>query len=572
MALDLGRRRLQAAATAARMSGRRVPSVVIVGGGLSGLGAAIQLLRSGVTDVTIIEQSDGVGGTWRDNTYPGSGCDVPSHLYSFSFAPKSDWSRRFAEQPEILGYAESCVQRFGLAPHLRLSTTVRQADFDEESGRWRLTVSSADSTAGSGVGGAADDADTEQLQCDAVIFACGQLNRPSVPDLSGLDSFAGPSWHSARWDHSVDLSGKDVAVIGNGASAVQFVPAVAETARSLTIYQRSANYVAPKADRVYTPRQHWLLQHVRSYELAYRWWIYWTLEARWLAFRRDSWASRRFRTLLSEGIRDGVVSDRLPELLVVPDYPVGCKRILISNDWYPAIMRQNVETVGVPLDRVEPDAIVTTDGQRRATDAIIFGTGFRTTDFLADIPVFGRGGASLASVWGQGARAYRGTSVAGFPNCFVLYGPNTNLGHNSILFMVERQLNLVLQALALQTEASGASGTDSTGTVEVTSAAFDRDDARIQRLMAGTVWVGSCRSWYKNASGRVTNNWPTWTLRYWRDTLRLNREDVIVRPVRSSGSGGRRIPLAVRTADNAADSAGAPVAASTAAPTTAGQS
>ncbi|MGO9028271.1 MAG: flavin-containing monooxygenase [Acidimicrobiales bacterium] len=512
MALDIGHRRLKRAVATARRHGRHLPSVVIVGGGLSGLGAAIQLVRSGITDFTIVERSDGVGGTWRDNTYPGSGCDVPTHLYSFSFAPKSDWSRRFAEQPEILTYAEACVQRFGLAPHLRLRTTVRGAAFDEGTARWRLAVGTP-------------DGEVEELVADAVVFACGQLNRPAVPDLAGLESFAGPHWHSARWDHRVDLSGKRVAVVGNGASAVQFVPPVAGVAESLTIYQRSANYVTPKSDRVYGPRQHWLLQHVRAYELAYRWWIYWTLEARWVAFRQDSWAGRKLRAMMTKGIRAGVVSDRLPEAVVVPDYPVGCKRILMSNDWYPAILRSNVETVAVPIDHVDPGAVVTADGRRRPADVLIFGTGFHTTDFLSEIPVTGRGGVSLASVWRHGARAYRGTSVAGFPNLFVLYGPNTNLGHNSILFMVERQLNLVLQALALQADAAGA---ESSGTVEVTGAAFDREDSRIQRLMAGTVWVSACHSWYKDAAGRVTNNWPTWTVRYWRDTLRLDRRDVTV--------------------------------------------
>jgi cation diffusion facilitator CzcD-associated flavoprotein CzcO len=526
MALDIGHRRLRRAVTAAERAGRRVPSVVIVGGGLSGLGAAIQLLRSGVTDVTIVEQSDGVGGTWRDNTYPGSGCDVPSHLYSFSFAGKRDWSRRFAEQPEILTYAEACVSDFGLASHLRFNTTVRETAFDEDNAVWRVTVATPDGA-------------MEELEADAVVFACGQLNRPSVPDLVGLESFAGSNWHSARWDHRVDLSGKRVAVVGNGASAVQFVPPVAEVAETVTVYQRTPNYVAPKADRVYGPRQHWLLHHLRAYQLAYRWWIYWSLEARWFVFRRDSWAGRKLRALLTQGIRDGVVSDRLPEPVVVPDYPPGCKRILISNDWYRALFRPTVETVTEPIDRIEPGAVVTADGHRRPADVLIFATGFHTTDFLADISVTGRGAVSLASVWERGARAYRGTSVAGFPNLFVLYGPNTNLGHNSILFMVERQLNLVLQALALQTDAGD---TASTGTVEVTSEAFQREDTRIQRLMAGTVWLGPCRSWYKDAAGRVTNNWPTWTVAYWWETLRLATRDLTVQksPTRRRSPTARR--------------------------------
>ncbi len=232
MALDIGRRRLERAVRVARLEGRTMPHVVIVGGGLSGLAMGMQLVRSGTRDFTIVEQSNGVGGTWRDNTYPGSGCDVPSHLYSFSFSPKSDWTRRFAEQPEILSYAEECVRRFGLGPHLRLGTTVRSAAFDDEAGRWRLTLVTA--------GG------SEVVEADTVVFACGQLNRPHVPEFEGLASFAGPSWHSAQWDHGCDLTGRRVAVIGTGASAIQFVPPVSERAGQVTLFQRSPNYVAPK--------------------------------------------------------------------------------------------------------------------------------------------------------------------------------------------------------------------------------------------------------------------------------------------------------------------------------------
>ena len=536
MALDIGRRRLERAARAARGRGRPTPSVVIVGGGLSGLAAGIQLLRSGVSTFSIIEQSDGVGGTWRDNTYPGSACDVPSHLYSFSFFPKSDWSRRFADQAEILSYAESCVDHHGLGSHLRLRTTVERADFDEHDGRWHLTLSSDD-----GPG---------SVTADAVIFACGQLNRPYVPDLEGLSGFAGPWWHSARWDHAVDLTGLSVGVVGSGASAIQFVPPVASQARRLTIFQRSPNYVGPKKDRAYSRRIRRLLERSAPVERAYRWWIYWSLEMRWLWFRKDSWLGRKLGDLFRKGIRSDVVSERLPEESVVPDYPIGCKRILISNDWYPALVSANVDVVDSPVVRVEPGAVVTSDGGRHPVDVLIFGTGFSTTDFLAHIAVTGVGGHSLASEWADGARAYLGTVVAGFPNCYLLYGPNTNLGHNSILFMVERQLNLVLQALAVQTEAmaGGPAGTegDAVPRVEVGSDAYHRDDRRTQALMAATVWVSSCHSWYKAASGRVTNNWPSWTVRYWYDTLRLDRDDLGI------------VRAATRPASHAASGAGGP--------------
>jgi len=524
VALDIGRRLLEREARSARSEGRTPPRVLIVGGGLSGLGMAIQLTRSGLVDFTVIEQSDGVGGTWRDNTYPGSGCDVPSHLYSFSFASTSAWTRRFAEQHEILGYAEQLVERFGLGPRLRLQTTVLRVERDEGLDRWRVEVRSPDGT--------------EVLEADTVVFACGQLNRPFVPDLEGLGRFAGPAWHSARWDHRVDLVGKRVAVVGSGASAIQFVPPVADEADAVTIYQRTPNFVGPKKDRAYRALTRRLLDRVGPLALAYRWWIYWSLEFRWIWFRKDSWAGRRLRQLFDRQIRAGVVSDRLPEAAVVPDYPIGCKRILISNDWYPAIMRPHVEVVEVPIDHLEADAVVTADGRRRPADVLIFGTGFSTTDFLAHIPVTGEGGRTLAEEWEDGARAYLGTAVPGFPNCYLLYGPNTNLGHNSILFMVERQLNLVLQALALQTAATRYTEDP---LVAVSPEAYDLDDRRTQRLMAGTAWVADCRSWYKAASGRVTNNWPTWTVRYWYDTLRLRSTELgIVAPARAG---------ATRTAD-----------------------
>jgi cation diffusion facilitator CzcD-associated flavoprotein CzcO len=547
MALDIGRRELRRDVAAARRRGRSTPRVVIVGAGLSGLGFAIQLIRSGVRDFTIVEQSDGVGGTWRDNTYPGSGCDVPSHLYSFSFAPKSDWTRRFAEQPEILDYAEWCVERFRIGPHLRLGTTVLGAEFDEPSGVWNLTVAPRDpdggvgaATAGepgvNGVDGATGEpGGTGVIHADTVIFACGQLNRPFIPDVPGLDRFAGPAWHSARWDHRSDLAGRRVAVVGSGASAIQFVPPVAARAASVTIYQRSPNYVGPKKDRPYSARTRWMLERVPAVERAYRWWIYWILESRWLWFRKDSWAGRQLGRLFIKGIRADVVSERLPEESVVPDYPVGCKRILISNDWYPALMRSTVEVVDRPIDHIESDAVVTVDGQRRPADVLIFGTGFVTTEFLSHIPVTGEGGRRLSDQWARGAHAYRGVAVAGFPNLYLLYGPNTNLGHNSILFMVERQINLILQAVALQTRTStrttartpaAGPGTGMTGRVDITPEAYRRDDERTQEQMAATTWVTGCTSWYKSGSGRVTNNWPTWTVRYWFDTLRLRRSEL----------------------------------------------
>jgi cation diffusion facilitator CzcD-associated flavoprotein CzcO len=557
MALDIGHRVLEREVRSARREGRDLPSVVIVGGGFSGLGFAIQLIRSGIRNFTIIEKSDGVGGTWKENTYPGSGCDVPSHLYSFSFAPKSDWTRRFAGQPEILTYADWLVERYRIGPHLRLGTTVTGAELDESSGAWRVTISPTGRANGAGAATGSDGADgasaggAEEIRADTLIFACGQLNRPHIPDLPGLGEFAGPSWHSARWDHGCDLAGKRVGVVGTGASAIQFVPPVAEAATGLTIFQRTPNYVGPKKDRPYSDRSRWLFEHVPPFERAYRWWIYWTLESRWFWFRKDSWAGRRLGELFAKGIRTDVVSERLPSHAVVPDYPIGCKRILISNDWYPALMRPDVEVVDDPIAHIEADAVVTSDGRRRPVDVLIFGTGFSTTDFLAHIPVTGEGGRSLAEEWAGAPHAYLGTAVPGFPNCYLLYGPNTNLGHNSILFMVERQINLILQALAIQAAGLGERNVPLVG---VDAAAYRRDDERTQRLMASTTWVSGCTSWYKAASGRVVNNWPTWTVRYWYDTLWLKPSDLRVNHTASTaGAASVAVPAQPGAAPRGSD-------------------
>ena len=446
-------------------------------------------------------------------------------LYSFSFAPKRDWTRRYAGQAEILGYAEACVRRFRLEPHLRLRTAVTSADFDEKDGTWRLTLDGAEGTG-------------HELLVDAVVFACGQLNRPHVPHLEGIDSFAGDLWHSARWNHDIDLAGRRVAVVGTGASAIQFVPEVARVAASTTVFQRSPNYVAPKRNPVFGPVRSWLFRSVRPYERAYRWATYWNLEAHWLVFQRDSWFGEQLRRVFAREVTEHVVSERLPAEAVVPDYAAGCKRILLSNDWFPTLLRDDVEVVTEPIDHLVPGGVVTTDGRTHPADVVVFATGFRSTEFLAPIRVAGAGGRLLAEEWSGGASAYLGITVPGFPNCFLLYGPNTNLGHNSILFMVEQQVNYVLQALAAVTRA----GRDrpAGAVVDVSEQAARRQDRRVQRLMEGTAWVGACRSWYKDAAGRVTNNWPTWTLRYWADTVVLRRADVTVGP--SGETAGRRRP------------------------------
>jgi cation diffusion facilitator CzcD-associated flavoprotein CzcO len=474
--------------------------VAILGAGASGIAMAVALKRAGLDRFTIFEKGEGVGGTWRDNTYPGAGCDVPSHMYSFSFAPKADWSRIYSPQSEILAYFEDCAGREGLLPHCRFRTEVESADFDEEAGVWRLRTK-----------------DGEQFAAEILVSAVGQLSRPSYPRLPGLEDFRGKTFHSARWDHGYDLAGKRVAVIGNGASAVQFVPHVAAVAGKLSLFQRSNHWITPRGDRAYTAREKDLFRRFPWFRRLHRGLIYALLEKNFFVFRPGSWMARRMersaRAHLADQVKDPVLRSKL-----TPDYPIGCKRILVGDDYYPALVRDHVEVVTDAIARVTEDAVVTADGREHPVDAIVYGTGFVTTEFLAPLRVRGRGGLRLEDAWKEGAEAYLGVAVAGFPNFFLLYGPNTNLGHNSILYMVETQVRYVMACLRAMQERR-------LRWLDVKAAAMAAYNRALQAALAGTVWAGGCHSWYKNDSGRITNNWADSTLRYrWR-LRRLRLED-----------------------------------------------
>ncbi len=484
-------------------AGASTPRIAILGAGAAGLCMALQLRERGIDSFTIYEKSDGVGGTWRDNTYPGAACDVPSHLYSFSFAPKTDWTRKFPEQPEILEYFESLVDRGDLSGHLRFGTTITAADWDETTATWTLRTEAG-----------------ETFQADVVVSGLGQLNRPKIPDIPGLDSFDGTTFHSARWDHDHDLRGERVAVIGIGASAIQFVPQVAKVARQLTLFQRSVNYVAPKPDRRFRSWEHWLLDHVGPLERAYRASIYWRFESRFSLMRKGSrlgaFMQRAFGARVSK-----MASPDLPVEALVPDYSPGCRRILIANDWYPTLLRPNTTVVTDGIEKITPRGVVAATGQEYPVDTIIFGTGFQTTEFLSPLRVTGRAGQDLNQVWADGARALLGVAVPGFPNLFMLYGPNTNLGHNSILFMIEQQVGYVLQLVDDMV-------LDGVRSVEPTPDAMDRFDAEIAAATSRTVWDEDCSSWYKNEAGRITNNWPDYTVRYRRRMRRPDPADWVI--------------------------------------------
>lgn len=471
---------------------RRV-EVAIIGSGFGGLCMAIRLRRAGIEDFVLLEKEGEPGGCWRDNTYPGAACDVPSHLYSFSFEPKTDWSRRFAPQEEIHDYLRHCAGKYGIRGHIHFHTEVTGAEFDEAAGLWRIHIA----------GG-------RTLEARVLVSACGQLNRPAYPKLQGLERFEGKQFHSARWDHGYPLEGKTVAVIGTGASAIQFVPQIAPRVKQLFLYQRSAPYVLPKPDRAYGQGARALFSRLPVSQLGSRWWTYWQYESRVLAFQGPDWVrkllERRFRKHLERCVPD----PRLREALTPTD-PIGCKRVLLSNDYYPALTRPNVEVVTDGIREVTPHGLVTADGRERVVDALIYGTGFQATDFLAPMRITGRAGRELNEAWRQGAEAYLGITVSGFPNLFLLYGPNTNLGHNSIIFMLESQVRYVLACLRVLRERN-------LRFLDVRPDAQRDFNARLQRSLERSVWGADCTSWYKTAEGRNTNNWPGFTFRYRRET------------------------------------------------------
>jgi cation diffusion facilitator CzcD-associated flavoprotein CzcO len=469
-----------------------------VGAGFGGLGLGLRLKRSGFRDFTIFDRGDEVGGTWRDNTYPGLACDVPSHLYSFSFEPKRDWSRRFPRQPEILDYLRALVRGHGLEEHLRLGVEVTSARFED--GRWRVRTGNGD-----------------ERDFDVLVAATGQLSRPAWPRIPGLESFRGRAFHSARWDHSYDVSGKRIAVIGTGASAVQFVPEIAPGAAHVHVFQRSAPYVVEKRDKEYPRWERRLFRRLPAVQALDRLYMWMTFEVFIAAFthlpllRRE--LMRRFRRQLERQVEDPQLRERL-----TPSYEIGCKRVLISNDWYPALQRDNVELVTDPISEVVPDGVVTTDGHRREVDAIVCGTGFSTVDFLAPMEVRGLGGRELNEAWRDGPDAYLGLTMSGFPNLFVLYGPNTNLGSGSIVYMLESQISYVLDAVARLAEGDGR-------WLDVREEAQARASRAVQRRLETSVWnVGGCTSWYVHG-GRNTNNWPGHMLEYRLRTRRLRPRD-----------------------------------------------
>ncbi|MFX0578907.1 NAD(P)-binding domain-containing protein [Nocardia nepalensis] len=474
--------------------------VAIIGAGFSGLCAAIKLTEAGITDFVILEKADRVGGTWRDNDYPGAACDVMAQLYSFSFAPNTEWTQGYPGQAEILAYLERIVDRFDLASHLRFGTEVLDQRFDDDQDEWQLT---------SGAG--------TMWRARAVIAATGPLHLPKTPMLPGAESFAGSQFHSSRWDHTIDLAGKSVAVIGTGASAVQIVPAIADRAGSVTVYQRTPHWVLPRLQRPITAAERAVYRVLPGTRGLVRGLIYASHEAMIGAFLNPKLmgALRRVaRWHLRKQVADPLLRAKLE-----PDYQIGCKRILISSDYYRALQRANVSVVTEPIADVVADGIRTGGGSVHAADVIVYATGFLTTEKIAGEHLYGRGGVPIQQLWRDGVQAYYGVAAHGLPNYFLTVGPNSGLGNQSVVFVIETQIELIVRCL--RTMAAGGYSR-----VEVKSHIQAEFNTVLQRKSVGTVWTaGGCDSWYLDAAGVNRAIWPGSTLSYRHQVRRVDMRD-----------------------------------------------
>jgi cation diffusion facilitator CzcD-associated flavoprotein CzcO len=479
--------------------------IAIIGSGFSGLGMAIRLKQAGMNNFVVLERAGEVGGTWQANTYPGCACDVPSHLYSFSFAPNPDWTQTYSTQPEIWAYLRRVADDFGVRSHVQLNTAV-------ESGAWAGDHWELETTQGT-------------LRARVLIAGMGPLTEPKLPDIPGLEDFDGPVFHSARWDHDADLKGKRVASIGTGASAIQYVPAIQPEVGQLHVFQRTAPWVLPHSNRPIRAWERRLYRRLPVLQRLARGGVYAGREALVLGFVKNPKLMKVVERLARKHMQHQIDD---PELLekVTPDYTIGCKRILPSNRWYRALGKPNVELVTDAIAEVRGNAVVTADGREREVDAIVLGTGFHVTDIPAAHRIRGRGGVLLDDLWQGSPRAHLGSTVAGFPNLFFLLGPNTGLGHSSMVYMIESQIAHVMAALRHMRK-QGAT------TIEVRPEVQQQYNAGLERKLEGTVWNTGCASWYLDRTGRNSTAWPDWTWKFRRRVATLDpAEYVLDAPVR----------------------------------------
>jgi cation diffusion facilitator CzcD-associated flavoprotein CzcO len=477
------------------------PSVVIVGAGFGGIAAAIELRRHGIRDVTILERAPDLGGTWLYNSYPGAACDVPSHLYSFSYAQRRDWSRLCSPQAEIHSYIHEVARAYEIDRLVRTDCEVSDCAWDGEQCRWRVHTAAG-----------------EVYEADALVLATGQLNQPSVPRLDGAESFAGHSFHSARWDHEYPLEGKRVAVVGTGASAVQLVPEIAQRAGRMTVFQRTGNWFMPRHNRVYNAPVRGTIERVPGLQALRRAFVFEYTESLTLAIRHPETIGRlaasRSATFMRSQLKDPRVRAK-----AWPDYTFGCKRILFSSHFLPALQRPNVELVTDAIAGLEPAGIRTAAGELHELDCVIWATGFKTTDFMLPMRVSGEQGAPLHERWSEGAHAHLGMCVPGFPNMFLMYGPNTNTSGGSIIVYLEAQAAYLRQALQLMLERRA-------GAIAVRPEVEAASDRELQARFAGTAWT-RCDSWYRDEQGRIVTNWPGYMREYLKRTARVDADEYL---------------------------------------------
>jgi cation diffusion facilitator CzcD-associated flavoprotein CzcO len=482
----------------------RSPRVIVVGAGIGGIATAIELRRNGIEDVTILERASDLGGTWFYNTYPGAACDVPSHLYSFSYAQRRDWSRLCSPQKEIYDYLHEVAAHHGVDKLVRTGQTVTACSWDEGAATWTVETSEG-----------------ERFEGEALVLATGQLHQPHVPLIQGAGDFAGHAFHSSAWDHSYDLRGKRVGVIGTGASAVQFVPEIAREVRQLTVFQRTGNWFLPRKNRPYPALLRMAFERFPKLQAMRRRFVFEYSESLTLMIRNPRTFGRvgawRSGSFMRSQLKDPVLREK-----VWPDYVFGCKRILFSSEFLPALERPNVELETQHVEAIVPEGVRTADGQTHELDCLIWATGFRTNDFMFPMAITGRGGRSLEDVWQNGAHAHLGISVPSFPNMFVLYGPNTNTSGGSIIFYLERQTGYVRQALQ-QLIARDA------GAIEVRPEVEAAADRALQHRFAGTAWT-QCDSWYRDENGRIVANWPGYMREYQRLTESLDPSEFSFAP------------------------------------------
>jgi cation diffusion facilitator CzcD-associated flavoprotein CzcO len=488
----------------------RLPSgvldVLIIGAGFSGLGMAIKLLQQPDKDFLVIEKADDIGGTWYANQYPGCACDIPAHLYSFSFDRNPDWSRMYSGRNEIQSYLKSCAQKFGLNPYIRVNTAMKEAVWDEPTSLWRVTTG-----------------DGALIRCRVLVSAVGALHVPKFPEIPGIEKFAGPSFHSTSWDASVPLEGKRVAVIGTGASAIQFVPEIAPKVAKLSIFQRTPPWIVPKEDFAIPERWRNRFRKLPFFTWLFRTVLFWLYEIRVWAFLGKAPALRQRGKRMALDHIAAQISDPELRARVTPNYQFGSKRVLISNDFYPALQRPNVEFVSDGIREIREHSIVTLDGSERPVDVLIYGTGFRATEPLHDARVVGRNGLEIHEAWQERISAYLGITVSVFPNFFILLGPNTGLGHNSVVLMSEAQIAYVMNCLRLMHKRHSR-------VMEVKAETQQRFVDELRKRLAGTVWEsGGCRSWYQDArTGESPVIWPGSVVAYKRRTRVVAERDYML--------------------------------------------